>query len=322
MDTTRGSTELFDAVVVGGGPAGLSAAVTLGRARRTVLVVDDGTPRNAPAEHAHAYLTREGAAPGEILDLGRAEAEGYGARFRRGTAVRAERDGDTFTVGLGDGTTVRARRLLVTSGLADGLPDIDGLAEHWGTGVLHCPYCHGWEVRDRRIGVIASNPMAVHSALTWRHWSGDVTLFLHDGRELTDDQHERLAARGVTVVEGAVTAVESAGGRVTGLRAAEGRLFPVEAVVVGTAMNARSEVLESLGVDAEPMEVDGEAFGSRVSVDMMGATSVPGAFAAGNVTDPAAQIVAAAAAGTRAGAGVNAHLIEAETAAAVAARAA
>lgn len=319
---TQSRTELFDTVIVGGGPAGLSAAVTLGRARRSVLVLDDGAPRNAPAEHAHAYLTREGAAPGEILDLGRAEAEGYGARFHRATAVRAERQGDTFTVVLGDGSTVRGRRILVTTGLVDGLPDIHGLAEHWGSGVLHCPYCHGWEVRDQRIGVVASNPMAVHSALMWRQWSDDVILFLHDGRELTDDQHERLAARGVAVVEGAVTAVESSGGQVTGLRAAEGRLFPVDAVVVGTAMNARSELLGSLGVAAEPMEVDGEVFGSRVSVDMMGATAVPGVYAAGNVTDPAAQIVAAAAAGTKAGAGINADLVESETAAAVAARAA
>ncbi|WP_017610627.1 NAD(P)/FAD-dependent oxidoreductase [Nocardiopsis xinjiangensis] len=318
---TQDRTGLFDTVVVGGGPAGLSAAVTLGRARRTVLVVDDGTPRNAPAEHAHAYLTREGAAPGEILDLGRAEAEGYGARFRHGTAVRAERDGETFTVVLDDGSTVRGRRLLVTTGLVDGLPDVDGLAEHWGRGVLHCPYCHGWEVRGRRIGVVASNPLAVHSALMWRQWSEEVKLFLHTASEPTDEQYERLAARGVTVVEGRVRSVESSDGKVCGVRAAEGRLFPLEAVVVGTTMTARSTVLESLGAAAEPFETAGEVFGSKVAVDAMGATSVPGVYAAGNVTDPAGQIVAAAAAGTKAGAGVNADLVEAETAAAVSARA-
>lgn len=319
---TQGRGELFDTVVVGGGPAGLSAAVTLGRARRSVLVVDDGAPRNAPAEHAHAYLTREGAAPGEILDLGRAEAEGYGARFRYGTAVRAERSEETFAVVLHDGSAVRGRRLLVTTGLIDGLPEIDGLAEHWGSGVLHCPYCHGWEVRDRRIGVVASNPLAVHSALMWSQWSDDITLFLHTGPEPTDEQYERLAVRGVTVVEGRVRSMESTDGRVSGLRAAKGRLFPLEAVVVGTAMNARSAVLESLGVAAEPLEAAGEVFGSRVPVDAMGATSEPGVYAAGNVTDPTGQVVAAAAAGTKAGAGINADLVEVETAAAVAARAA
>ncbi|WP_017574252.1 NAD(P)/FAD-dependent oxidoreductase [Nocardiopsis kunsanensis] len=319
---TQSRTELFDTVIVGGGPAGLSAAVTLGRARRSVLVVDDGTPRNAPAEHAHAYLTREGAAPGEILDLGRAEAEGYGVRFRHGTAVRAEHEGEALTVVLGDGSAVRGRRLLVTTGLVDGLPDIDGLAEHWGSGVLHCPYCHGWEVRDQRIGVVASNPMAVHSALMWSQWSDDVTLFLHTAPDPTDEQYERLAARGVTVVEGRVRSVESADGRIRGLRLAEGYQFPVEAVVVGTAMNARSAVLESLGVATEPLEAAGEVFGSKVPVDAMSATSVPGVYAAGNVADPSGQIVAAAAAGTRAGAGINADLVEAETAAAVSARAA
>ena len=311
--------ESVDVVIVGAGAAGLGAALTLGRARRSVLVVDDDTPRNAPAERSHAFLTRDGAPPSEIVEIGRDEAEGYGVRFRRGRAMSAERDEGGFRVGLDDGGTVHGRRLLITTGLTDELPEVEGLREQWGKGVLHCPYCHGWEVRDRAIGVIGTNPMAVHAALLWRQWSEDVTLFRHTVTELSDEQHERLSARGVRVVEGAVTAVESEDRVVSGVRV-DGWSFPVDAVVVGSTMTARSKLLEDLGVEPEAMEVQGHVISRKVPVGPMGATSVPGVYAAGNVTDPSAQIIAAAAAGNAAGGGINADLVEEETDAAVAAR--
>lgn len=316
---TQQASESVDVVIVGGGAAGLSAALTLGRARRSVLVVDDGTPRNAPAERSHAFLTRDGAPPSEIVEIGRDEAKGYGARFRQGRATSAERVEGGFRVRLDDGGAVHGRRLLITTGLTDGLPEIEGLREQWGKGVLHCPYCHGWEVRDRAIGVIGANPMAVHAALLWRQWSEDVTLFRHTAPEFDEEQHERLAARGVRVVEGTVTAVESADGAVTGIRVG-GRSFPIEVGVVGTTMTARSELLEDLGVKPETMEMQGHVIARKAPVGAMGSTSVPGVYAAGNVTDPSAQVIAAAAAGNAAGGGINADLVEEDTTAAVAAR--
>src|SRR5919107_1547066 len=173
--------ERYDVVVVGGGAAGLSGALALSRARRKVLVVDAGQPRNAPAGHVHNYLGREGTPPGELLAIGREEVAGYGGEVVTGEVVGAERVGDVFRVDLADGSHVQARRLLVTTGLTDELPDIPGVRELWGSDVLHCPYCHGWEVRDQPVGVIASGPMAVHQALLFRQLTADLTLFLHNG---------------------------------------------------------------------------------------------------------------------------------------------
>ncbi len=317
---TQQVSENVDVVIVGAGAAGLSAALTLGRARRSVLVVDDNTPRNAPAERSHAFLTRDGAPPSEIVEIGSDEAKGYGVRFRQGRATSAEQVEGGFRVVLDDGGAVRGRRLLITTGLTDGLPEIEGLHQQWGRGVLHCPYCHGWEVRDRAIGVIGTSPMAVHTALLWRQWSGNVTLFSHTAPELGDEQYERLAARGVRVIEGVVTAVESVDGVVSGIRVDGRRSFPVEVGVVGTTMTARSELLEDLGVEPEAMEMRGHVIAHKVPVDAMGATSVPGVYAAGNVTDPSAQIIVAAAAGNAAGGGINSDLVEEDTVAAVVAR--
>src|SRR5438132_1229324 len=141
----------YDVVIVGGGLAGLTGALTLARARRSVLVVDSGQPRNAPAAHAHGYLTRDGAPPLELLSLGRREVRGYHGEIVAGTVTRLERlPGGGFRVALDGGTHWEARRVLVATGLVDELPDIPGLRERWGRDVVHCPYCHGWEVRDRR----------------------------------------------------------------------------------------------------------------------------------------------------------------------------
>jgi len=154
----------YDVVVVGGGAAGLGGALMLGRSRRSVLVVDAGEPRNAPASGVHGFLTRDGVSPAALLQVGREEVRGYGARVLDGRVASAESVDGGFTVTLEDGRRVGARRLLVTTGLVDELPDVPGVRERWGRDVLHCPYCHGWEVRDQPIGVLASGPMAVHRA--------------------------------------------------------------------------------------------------------------------------------------------------------------
>lgn len=186
----------YDVVVIGGGAAGLSGALALARAQRSVLVVDAGQPRNAPAGQVHNFLGRDGTPPAELLAAGRDEVTRYGGEIINGTAQDATRDGDGFLVTLHDGREVRARRLLVTTGLVDELPDVPGLAGRWGRDVLHCPYCHGWEVRDRRIGVLATGPLAAHQAQLWRQWSPHVTLLLHGVPAPGAEEAERLAARG------------------------------------------------------------------------------------------------------------------------------
>ena len=310
-------TPSYDVVVVGGGAAGLSGALALGRARRTVLVVDAGDPRNAPAGHVHNYLGREGTPPAELLEIGRAEVAAYGVEVRRGRVTTAARREAGFALTLDDGSTVAARRLLVTTGLTDVLPEIAGLAERFGRDVLHCPYCHGYEVRDQAIGIIASNDFAVHGAQLWGQWSSDVTLFLNGHLELSAEDAEMLAARGVTVVEGPVVEVVVEDDRVVGVRLESGAVVPRQALVAGPRFVANSDLLMSLGLEPEEMGMNGVVFGYAVPADPSGATTVPGVYVAGNVTDLRAQVISAAAGGLNAGAMINMDLIQEETAAAV-----
>jgi len=247
----------YDVVVVGGGAAGLSGALALARARRSVLVVDSGAPRNAPAGGVHNYLGREGTPPGELVAAGRAEVASYGGEVVTGSVTVARAEGGGFRVELDDGTTVGARRLLVTTGLVDELPDVPGLALRWGRDVLHCPYCHGWEVREQPIGVLSTGPMAAHQALLFRQWSSDVTLFLHSGPELTDEQSEQLAARDIAVVDGEVTGLQVTDDRLTGLQLAGGEVIGCRAVVVAPRVAARAEVLTGLGLGTTDLEIDG-----------------------------------------------------------------
>ncbi|MEW2080789.1 NAD(P)/FAD-dependent oxidoreductase [Streptomyces sp. NPDC005283] len=311
----------YEVVVVGGGAAGLSGALTLARARRSVLVIDAGQPRNAPAAGVHTYLAREGTPPAELLAAGRAEVTGYGGAIRAGTVVAAERcTSGGFRVVLDGGGTVLAERLLVTTGLVDELPDVPGLAQRWGREVLHCPYCHGWEVRDRAIGILATGPFAVHQALLWRQWSKDVTLFLHTAPEPGEEEYEQLAARDIAVVDGEVTRLEVTGDHLTGVRLAGGREFPCQALAVVPRFTARTAVLTGLGLAAVEQEMGGHVIGSYIAADPTGATAVPGVWVAGNVTSLIEQVVGAAGAGVRAAAAINADLIAEETRRAVAAR--
>ncbi|WP_327148243.1 NAD(P)/FAD-dependent oxidoreductase [Nocardia sp. NBC_01329] len=299
----------YDVVVAGGGAAGLNGALMLARSRRRVVVIDAGQPRNAPADAVHGLLARDGTPPAELLETGRAEVRRYGGQVVSGRIIAAVRDGAGFAITLADGRAVRARRLLVTTGLTDELPDIPGLRERWGRDVLHCPYCHGWEVRDRAIAVLSRGPVSMHQVQLFRQLSDDVVYFTHDQPDPTPDAAERLAARGVRVVSGKVTGIETTDDRITGIRLADGTVVARDAIAVGTHMVARSEFLDSLGLVA--IEHPG-GFGRYLPSDATGRTEVPGVWAAGNVTDLPAQVGAAAAAGATAGAQINADLVEEE----------
>lgn len=375
----------YDVVVLGGGAAGLNAALMLVRSRRSVAVIDAGAPRNAPAQGVHGLLGREGMSPLELLELGRAEVRGYGGHVVSGRVAGVERitesgrdgkaavglrdsgsdghardsasgssagsaradgsrsasiaarhagpaagpesgtdsavsirpgDIDEFLVTLADGRTVRSRRILVATGLADELPEVPGLREHWGHDVLHCPYCHGWEVRDQRIAVLASSPMSVHQALLFSQLSDDIVFLSHTAAPLSDEDAEKLVARGIRIVDGKVVEVLGAD-RLTGVQLADGTVIERDALVVAPRMNTRATFLTDLGLTPEPHP---SGMGDHIPADPVGRTSVPGVWIAGNATDPSAQVGAAAAAGAMAGAQINAELVMAETAAAVAVR--
>jgi thioredoxin reductase len=307
----------YDVVVIGGGAAGLGGALMLCRSRRSVLVIDAGEPRNAPASGVHGFLTRDGTDPTALLQVGREEVRGYGARVLDGRVASAESVDGGFTVTLEDGRTVGARRLLVATGLVDELPDVPGVRERWGRDVLHCPYCHGWEVRDQPIGVLSSGPMAVHQALLFRQQTADLTLFTHTGPELTDEEAEKLAARGITVVEGEVASLEVNDDRLRGVMLQSGEVIPRSAVVVGPRFAARAGMLAGLGLETTNHP---SGMGEHIEADAMGLTAVPGVWAAGNVADPTAQVLASANAGAMAGAHINADLMAEDTQGAVAAR--
>lgn len=300
--------DFYEVLVIGGGAAGLSGALTLARARRSVLVVDAGEPRNAPAAGVHGLLGVEGTPPGELLERGRAEVRAYGAHITRGRVRSIEGGAGAFVALLEDGRTVRAARLLVATGLVDELPDIPGLAERWGRDVLHCPYCHGWEVRDEPIGVLATGPMSVHQALMFGQWSADV-LFFANGTAVEAEQAERLAVRGIKVIEDRVMRVETVADALTGVRLAGGELVERRALAVATRMVARADFLAPLGLApvAHP-----SGMGEHLPVDATGRSTVAGVWVAGNATDVSAQVGASGAAGTLAAAQINADLINTE----------
>ena len=307
--------EPLDTLVLGGGAAGLSGALTLARSRRSVLVLDAGEPRNAPAAGVHAFLTRDGLPPAALVRLGRAEVESYGGRVRSGTAVAARRVGDLFAVDTADGETLHARRLLVATGLVDELPDLPGVRELWGRDVLHCPYCHGWEVRDQPLAVLGTGPGSLHQVKLFRQLTADLVYLRHHAPEPTAEEAEELAALGIPVVDEEVTGLEITDDRLSGVRFASGRVLPRTALALAPRFVARSAVLEDLGVP-----VADHPWGGRfvAAEDVTGQTAVPGVWVAGNVSDLSAQVVAAAAAGTLAGARINADLVVEDTARAVA----
>jgi thioredoxin reductase len=301
----------IDAAVIGGGAAGLSGALTLARSRRSVLVIDTGHPRNAPAAHMHNYLSRDGMPPNDFLAAGREEVLSYGGRIATSGVKSVSRiRAGQFRIALTDGTTVNARRVLVATGLTDVLPDVPGLADRWGRDVLHCPYCHGWEVRDKSVGILATSPLAVHSAQLFRQLTQNVTLFQHTAPDLPHEEHERLAARDIRVVTGKVISLNITDDELTGVTLADGTTVPLQALAVTPRL--ATNVPPTLDLTTAEFRVGDTVIGEYVTTDPTGATNIPGVWAAGNVTNPQDQISNATASGARAAAAINMDLIEEE----------
>ncbi|MFH0411693.1 FAD-dependent oxidoreductase [Corynebacterium sp. L4756] len=252
IDTNNRETKKMDVAVIGGGAAGLAASIALGRSRRNIVVIDDGHPRNAPADAAHNVLGNEGISPLELLEKGRAEAKSYGVNFIKGRVAQIDGEIDGFTLSLeGTGQQVQARRIIIATGLVDELPDIPGVQEGWGATVLHCPFCHGWEVKDQKIAVLASGELAAHQAVLFRQLSEDVTVFLNDVAEPAAEVLEQLDALSISLVRGAVEKLVMDGNQVQGVKIENSEVFDADAVVVAPKFNARTELFDSLGGAAE-----------------------------------------------------------------------
>jgi thioredoxin reductase len=291
-------SETYDVAIIGGGPAGLSAALVLGRARRRVVVVDAGAPRNAPAAHMQGFLSRDGTPPADLLRAARAEVRRYGVEIVEDRVVDATAG---FALRLAGGRTVRARQMLLATGAADDLPDVLGARERWGRDFLHCPYCHGWEVRDQAIGVLGTGPASVEHAHLLRQWTDDVVFFAHTA-SVTAGERATLDARGIAVVDGVVDRLVVTDDRLRAVRLADGRTIARDAIFTRPALRAHADGLAAaLGCE---LLADG-----LVRADGDGRTSVPGIWAAGNATDPRAQVITAAGEGSAVAIAINNQLV-------------
>jgi thioredoxin reductase len=292
----------YDVVVIGGGASGLSAALVLSRARRSVAVVDAGEPRNAPAAHMQGFLSRDGLPPGDLLAVGRQEVESYGGQLISGRVASVRQDQRRrFQVLLEDGICLGARRILVATGLRDELPSIPGVQDRWGRDLLHCPYCHGYEVRDQPLGVLGGTPDSVQHAQLVRQWSSDVVFFPHTDT-LTANQREQLVARAIGIVDGTVKQLVVAGDKLQGVELDDGRIIRRAAVFVRPRLFPNADLLTALGCAADE--------NGWVVADATGRTAVAGVWVAGNASNPRAQVITAAGEGSAAAIALNADLID------------
>ncbi|HET7551344.1 MAG TPA: NAD(P)/FAD-dependent oxidoreductase [Gemmatimonadaceae bacterium] len=305
MTETEG---LYDVMVIGGSFAGLAAAMQLGRARRRVLVVDAGQPRNRFAPAAHGFLGQDGRTPAQIRTTFRGEVVEYRTvDLYKGLALDARACGDgTFHVeASADGTrALRARRLILATGVVDELPDIPGLAERWGQTVLHCPYCHGYEMANGRLGVLATSEMSMHHALLLPDWSSDVTLFTNGAFSPNAEQRSALSARGVRVETRKVAALTGRTWQLDGVRLVDGEVVPLHALFTAPRTRLASPIAERLGC-----EIEEGPQGPMIRTDARKATSVNGVFAAGDAAHSPHSITFAVADGAMAGIAAHQSLV-------------
>lgn len=304
-----------DVAVVGGSAAGLAAALQLSRQRRSVIVIDSGEPRNAPASAMHSYLGHEGRSPADFLRIARDEVRSYGAEVLTGRATNVTREQGGFRVDLTGGHIVHARRVVAATGLRDELPDVPGLAEHWGGAVIHCPFCHGYEARDQRIVSLVTSPMGLHPIPLLRQLTGDLTVLVHEGVASDEPQLQTFRDAGIrVVVERAAAVVSDDAGSLTGIRLEDDTFVEADSILVGTRLHARVAPFAGVGLTASDHP---SGVATHVEADpMTGATAVPGVYAAGTLAEPMLQVLPTAAAGSRVGSMISFDLAQEDMAAA------
>ena len=295
---------MHDVIIVGGSFAGLSAAMQLARARRGVLLIDAGLPRNRFADASHGFLGQDGKAPAAIVREAACQVVAYPTvEIVNGEALSAEAVPGGFMTTLAGGRTERSRKLILATGVADILPDLPGLTERWGASVIHCPYCHGYEHRDRPLGVLASHPMSAHQAAMIPDW-GPTTLFTQGRFEPDDEQRALLDARGVSIERSPVTALLGDAPELSAVQLADGRVVPLNALFVAPAQRMASPLAQALGC-----AFDDGPLGPIIRADDWKATTVPGVFAAGDAARPMQNATLASADGVLAGVGAHQSLI-------------
>ncbi|MBO9728826.1 MAG: NAD(P)/FAD-dependent oxidoreductase [Chitinophaga sp.] len=295
----------YDVIITGGSYAGLSAAMALGRSLRKVLVLDSGAPCNQQTPHSHNFLTQDGARPADIAAKAKEQVAQYPeVHFRNELAVSAEKNATGFLLRTAAGNTFQARLLLFATGVKDEMPAIKGFAESWGISVLHCPYCHGYEVKQAPTGILANGDIAFDFARLIHNWTQQLTVFTHGTSQLSAEQTAKLAGHGITVNEQLVEEIVAVNGQVTHLLLKDGSTHPVAALYSRPPFRQHCAIPEALGCNLTEM--------GHLSVDHFQATNIPGVYAAGDATSPMRSVAAAVAAGNMAGAAMNRELILAD----------
>jgi thioredoxin reductase len=293
-----GMPPTFDVVVIGGGPAGLSAALMLGRCRRRVVVCDAGTPRNAPSRALHGYLTRDGVPPADLLALGREELAQYGVAYRRVTVTAVERTGDErFDVVIEAGERLRTRKVLIATGVTDHLPDIAGMEECYGRSVFHCPYCDGWEWSDKRLAVYGQGRAGAAVSLALLTWSRDIVLLTNGPARLPAVNRGQLESRGIIVRSHRIEAFEHDEGLLRAVRFGDGSTTERDALFFTTGQHQHAPFAEQLGCEMSRK--------GTVRTDRFGQTCVPGVFVVGDASRDVQFIVVAASEGAKAAVAIN-----------------
>jgi thioredoxin reductase len=293
-----------DAVVIGGSFAGLSAAMYIARARRSVAVIDAGSPRNRFAAHSHGFFGQDGSEPRAMLAGARSQVAAYPTvRFVDGQATSAARVSDGFSVTLATGDVIESARLVLAFGISDELPSIPGLSERWGKSVVICPYCHGFEVAGQRLGVLYSSPLSLHQVMLVAEW-GPTTLYLNGAAEPDAESLAELRRRRVSIEPASVTALHGQAPHLSASELADGRTRDLDALFIGPRNHLNSGIAEHLGC-----VLDDGPFGKVVRTDEMKMTTVPGVYAAGDITRSAHNVTWASADGVTAGSAVHRSLV-------------
>lgn len=298
-----GSQKHFDVIIIGGSYAGLSAAMALGRSLRNVLVIDSGLPCNRQTPHSHNFLTGDGETPAAIAEKAKAQVLKYDTiKFHRGLVTEASGSDNAFEVVTEAGERFSSGKLLFATGLSDIMPPLEGFAACWGISVLHCPYCHGYEVKGQKTGILADGEMGIEFLKLISNWTADLTLFTNGKPEPTEDQLRQSGLSGFTVIRKAIGRVDHQDGKLTHLVFADGSKQALTALYARPVFRQHCPVPESLGC-----ELSEAGF---LKVDGFQKTTVPGVYAAGDNTTGLRAVSVAIAAGTKAGAVLNKELID------------